>query len=395
MSKFKNMIEVCQHHIKVPLDKKLYKKINNFRLSWAMKSDEYIEFLGSNLLGVNIVRFSKLDEEALMVDILNVDSKALINDVKSLPEIDPSWKRVNVAVYVALTYLMHVTINTKTQGFKQEAMIKELYLIYAYRTFSSLIYNGFSYTADKNLAVSTYEKLSNKFLIKRLNNWQEVFEYRSTDVTDDKSIQYKLAKEYSTLDALNLIQVLQDKLKKNFLNVYSVMMEIKNSGNIIKTNSLLETNEDGEGLKDILERPDKHIVYIKSILGIKDDFIKDDLVNMVLHMISTIKHKQFKQLLIAISEHSEVSTPLVEKSIITTITYLNSKKNINTEDTIAGIKAIKNYWGYSKTLDKDTLEVKKELNKFIKDYLKIKTKWVISSLIIGLILYVYLRATIK
>ena len=40
MSKFKNIQEVCAHHIKVTVDKKLYKKINNFRLSWAMKSDE-------------------------------------------------------------------------------------------------------------------------------------------------------------------------------------------------------------------------------------------------------------------------------------------------------------------------------------------------------------------
>lgn len=395
MSKFKNIQEVCAHHIKVTVDKKLYKKINNFRLSWAMKSDEYIEFLGSNLLGVNIVRFSKLDEEALMVDILNVDSKAFQSDIKSLPEIDPNWKRVNVPVYMALIYLMHVTANTKVQGFKQEDMIKELYLIFSYRAFSSLIYNGFPFPANKNLAISTYEKLSRKFLIKRFNNWQEVFEYRATDVTNLKSIQYKLVKEFSTLDAINLIQVLQDKLKKNFLNVYSVMINTRNSGDIIKTTSLIETTEDGEGLKDLIERPDKYIAYLKSIIGIRDDFIRDDIVNIVAHVVTTLKEKQFKQLLLSISDNSEIIKPIIDKAIITTIEYLNNKKNLNTSDTIACITAIRNYWGYSKTLDKSTLEVKKELNTYINKYLKIKTKWVVSSLIIALILYIYLRATIK
>jgi len=395
MSKFKNIQEVCAHHIKIKVDKKLYKKINNFRLSWAMKSDEYIEFLGSNLLGVNIVRFSKLDEEAFMVDILNVDSKAFQSDIKSLPEVDPNWKRVNVPIYMALTYLMHITANTKVEGFKQEDMIRELYLIFSYKAFSSLIYNGFKFPADRNLAISTYEKLSKKFLIKRFNNWQEVFEYRATDVTDPKSKQYKLVKEFTTLDAINLIQVLQDKLKKNFLKVYSVMVNTKNSGDIIKTVSLIETTEDGENIKDLLERPDKYIVYLKSIISIRDDFVRSDIINIVTHIVTTLKEKQFKQLLIAISDNSEIAKPIITKSIITTIEYLNNKKNLNTNDTLACITAIRNYWGYSKTLDKNTLEVKKELNAFISKYLKIKTKWVVSSLIIALILYVYLRATIK
>jgi len=68
-------------------------------------------------------------------------------------------------------------------------------------------------------------------------------------------------------------------------------------------------------------------------------------------------------LLIAISDNSEIAKPII------------------TNDTLACITAIRNY--------------KKELNAFISKYLKIKTKWVVSSLIIALILYVYLRATIK
>ena len=67
MKKYRDVLEFFNRHLPdLKPNKKLKDRLKEFRLQWSTKDDEYIEFLGSNLIGVHEIRFSALDDDRLM-----------------------------------------------------------------------------------------------------------------------------------------------------------------------------------------------------------------------------------------------------------------------------------------------------------------------------------------
>jgi hypothetical protein len=56
----------------IRFDKSLLNRLTTFRLQWSTKSDDYIDFLGSNLIGVHEIRFSSIDDKNLL-EIFEID----------------------------------------------------------------------------------------------------------------------------------------------------------------------------------------------------------------------------------------------------------------------------------------------------------------------------------
>jgi len=387
--------DVFKKHLpNIKFDKKLFKQLQRFRLGWGQKSDEYIEFLGGVLLGVNVVRFSSLDDEMLMVDILNIDMKELKSDLKNLDGIDPNWKIATNPVYMTIMYLIHGYITKGELGKHNIDAMKELYYIFSYKVMSSLIYNSFKYPADKNVAIATYEKLSNRYIIKRVNNWQEAFEYRSKDVTDSKSKNYEYLKRFTTNDAVLAVNSLQSSHRETFKNIYRVMLEVINNNETIKTTTLITSDEDGEALKDLTERPDKYIVYLNSIIDNESDFIKDTLIDYILSIFAKADKNKIIIALRKISNDSTFNKELTSIIIPTILKYLN-RKNVTTDDLYGTIIVIKNFLTTNIVIDKDIEKIKKKLHIFVKKELKINTRWVRTNIINIVIGYIFLRALVK
>lgn len=394
---YENLKELYSNHFKLAFDNNLLLNLRMFRLSWAQKDDEYMEFLGGNTLGTQNIRFSIKDDEGLIVDTLNMDINQLTYDLSNTKGITKGRAAETNVIYQTLVYLMHgFTKTSKLKTKEKEEAVKECFYIFAYKRFSSLMFHYFKFPTDESVAKAVYEKLSNKFLIKRLGSWQAVFEYRSRDLLPG-NIHYKRLQEYETDDAIRIILDMQTKLNDMFKNIYSVTMDVYASNERVLTDSLVTRIEGEEGLKDINNSPDRHIAYIRSIIRSSSDFAKYDLANLVCSMFSKVSAQILYNFLVVLTEaKQEVLNEIIDVSVLKAIEALDIKgirKDYN-KQIVQVLDVVRLKFTNNKDTNREVVKVKKLLEKeFIKAFPK--SKYIANTISACTLIYVFIRCLYK
>ena len=381
-------------HIKI--DDKFYKAIKTFRINWATKDDIYIEFLGGNLTGMHPIRFSTLDEDMLFADTLIINRQELKEDVLYTSDIDTSRKVSSNYIYLTLTYLMYITINTKGLGRLQNEILKELYLIMSYKILGSLMSHYFTYDLDLATAKAVFDRLSNRYLIKKLGSWNEVLEHRSKAVVTG-GLHYKGLSTYKTTDVEKAIADLQGRIRETIKNIYVVLIEVKKEGNKVSSTSIIEENEDGDKIKDTTNNPVKYINYIRSIVNQPNDFIDEDIIYLISSISKNLESDKLKEVLKYIATTDlklKEDEDFIEVAVVNTISYLRTK-NITSDynkHIYDIINYMKGYWSSSSVKNKKIDNAKKYLNKLTIVATGKKTKWVVSLLTIAVLMYIFIRS---
>jgi hypothetical protein len=392
--------DVFHYHLDaIQFDKQLYTKLNLFRLAWAQKDDDYIEFLGSNLLGVHKVSFSDNDDNMLLIDILKVDKNILKTDLFNLPGIDPNWKISSNTTYLTLVYLMHGFIVGSLDNKTKEEALRECYYIFAYKVMGSLISHYFNYM-DIATAKAVFERLSNRYLIKKYGTWQGVFEFRANDILFG-GIHYNRIKDLTTDDATRVIADLQGRLRELVKNIYAELVEVRNSNEKIHSTSMIESNDEGESIRENSVRPDLYINYVRSVFNTPNDFINDDLVYLIATINPKLDVDKFVDTLKYLSNNIKPKIndkdDIIEHTINTTITYLRTKNIVSDYNANAYniLVLMKGYWSSSSVKDPIVKHLKDYIFNIAKIATKKKTTWLLASITISVLLYIFLRSLYK
>jgi hypothetical protein len=417
MSDYKDVKDFFDKNIKIKIDKKLINELRMFRLRWSTKSDEYIEFLGSNLTGVHSIRFSTLDDNMLMNDIF------LINDIDKLQKdfynVKGIEKRFKVGANVIYHLLVYVTRrilkdNSLNKDLKETGM-KEAILIMEYKMFASLYAHYFKYNVEENIAVTVYEKLSYKFILKRLNSWGELFNYRTDDVLDKQSPTYSKILRYTTEDAVRAVTAIQTKIRAGLLTIYGVLIEVKNNKEYITGDGLTYIGGDNneKQIKDVGGSSSDYTNNIRQIKYSAPDFVDNDIVTIVNNIYDTLDKDILHDLLISMCNetlHKKIKIKLKrykkEKdhydAVLVDILSISfeylQRLNINISDRSnipESLVLLKNYWSSSKVNNKKMDDIKRYLRDMTIVLSGRKTKWVVTTLVLSFTLYVYLRSLKK
>jgi len=387
------------NHIK--FDRELARYLHMFRIGWMQKNNDTITFLSGKLLGVNPVRFTRDDDDSLFVDILGMDLEKLTPEIHKLKDINKNFIIASNPKYLFLTYLLHKFNTSKLDKKIIEDAIMDIVLIMQYRMFSSLLTNYFKFNADVGVATMTYEKLSNKFLIKQVNNYQEVFEHRSPIVLKG-GLHYDRSIKCTTDDTTRIITDIQTRLRSMVKYIYVVMLNVIENGDKIHSTSMNQSNHEGEeSLRDIVDTPERYINHLKKVISNENDLINDELLYVIGNLIPNIQLDILKDTLkymsnIYLSNHKKIDE-LLELTIMTSIRYLNHKSVTHNYDgrldTVLSL--LKGYWTSSKIKDKDVVYIKKRYSRIIKKGTGINTSWRIITITIGLLLYLFVRSLIN
>jgi len=386
------------HLVSVKPGTELTHRLKMFRLTWSQKDSQYIEFLGSNLMGAHQIRFSTNDEDLIFIDILNVDKNILKTDIFNLEGIDRTWKVTSNNVYLTIVYLIHAYAVSHLSPQEKEEGIRECYYVFAYKAISSLLSYYFSFQVDIGLAKAVYERLSNRFLLKRLGNWQSVFEYRALDVLPN-GLHYPKILTLSTDDAVKIVADLQGRIRELVKNIYSVLMEVKDNNEKINSTSMINTNdEEGDSIKDNTTRPDIYIGYIRNIFNKPNDFVNDDLVYLICSIFPKLDSVKFVDTLKYLSQNITPARgseeDFIENSINLSLQYLRSKNIVNNynEQAYEIIKHLKGFWSSSSVKDPLVKKTKNVLFAHTKKATGKKTTWLLASISISTILYIFVRS---
>lgn len=377
----------------IKFDENLYNLLKSFRIAWAQKSDDYIEFLGNNLTGVYPIRFSQQDED-LLYELYGLNQKEFQNDIYKVKGVDKNMRTISNSTYVLLIFTAHMFTVSKSlsQKVKDDA-VRECYYIFIYKVISSKTAHFFKYPIDISEAKAINERMTNKFLIKRFNTWQEMFEYKASDILP-KGIHYKRMQDFDVDDCSRVISDLYTKIYDIFKNNYAIFMEIKETNKKIISTSLITSGEDKDSIRSITDRSDIYANYVKNIVSNQTDFINTELVEVIASTLKNVYQEDITNMLQEITKlnHSELD-PYIDKIFVASIEYL-IRKRLN-KDFIKNlyniIITLSAYWKSSNFKEKDCKEVKKFFFDFVKKNSKRKIKTVMINSAIGTIVYIAVR----
>lgn len=400
----KDIKDVCASFTShINFDLNFAKLLEEFRIQWGYKSDEYIDFLASNLVGVHKIRFSAKDEDALYYDVLEIDYSALEYEIHRTPGINKQWKVSSNPTLIILMYLCHKYMNSNLPNDKKEYIVTNIYLIFAFKILGSLYSNYFKfYQVDPAIAKVVYEKLSNKFLLKRLPNWQAVLEYRARDLFENGSENKKRVLRFTTDDCIKLVNDLQSRLRDMVKNIFLLIKQVEESGEKVTSTSLIEidSEEGGERIKESSNDAVNYIRFINNVISSSSDFVQSDLIELLRDkkLFPKLEANRMSIVLTHISEQKNLTIKknisILEYLITDALRYLSTKGISNDlksqlYDVLLKLKA---YWSSSSVKDPNLKEIKAWLGKNTTAAIGLRNTGTVSMYVIATMVYIFIRA---
>jgi len=407
------MDETYKH---ISFDEKLVKKLSDFKLRWSTKDDDYIEFLGSGLYGVHVIRFSSLDDNDLMTNVYQLPNwNEVQKDFYNVKGINKKFKVASNFIYHTLVYTAYRFHKGNLPTKIKEKGILDACLIMIFKMVGSLYHHYFKYPVSEDIANYVYNKLSHKYLIKQKGTWIELFTYRARECIDKGSTNYRKLDRYTTEDACNIITDIQTKIRSAFVELNKVLVEVVKNGE--KINMEKDTFVGGEKMEKQVK--DVELSYHKLINNITDiayktnTFTNDRLVRVTSELFNNINEDLLYKMVKCSTYHEahdfkyiykllkydkkKVKDPYIKllQDIITIdIDYLQRIDEINNIETRLPIILVKirNYWSSSKVKNDKMKAIKKYLYHLAIRCTGKKTSWLASALAIAFAVYVFLRS---
>lgn len=360
--------EVMDVHFKhVKFDSKLAKALYKFNVEYINSDKEYLLFYGSNLLGVQKVRFKDSDVSHFF-DIINVERYKITEDIKRVTDINQEFKISSDTLNLTIIYLLHRFINsTDIDNKTRDRVLYDVSSLFFYRTLAALISDNFKYPADPKIAQKAYANLSNKYLIKRLGTWGKVVEYRAYKLIDPKGLHYKALKSLN--DDLAVVYAINDsqgRIRDMIKNYYGEFAKVHSQGESIGRTSSTYLDADGqESVKDKVMSVERYIHYTQDLLTDEHGFIKDDFITVISKVNSNVSFRSLKQTLKWLvsayghTEHHKLVDEFVQIALIHSfhlIEYTICPSSLRDYPTI--LSQLKNLLASSRSNDPDLFRIK-------------------------------------
>ena len=366
------------------LESKLYR----FKLAWLQKDRNHIQMLSSQYTGVYKAVFSQIDMDNFF-KIFNLNGKVLRTGIIKLPEIKKTWNVVTNPMYQLCVYLMHKYTVTKYKYLERVLIL--LYELTSYAMLTSILYQFYKREQTIAEAKAVFEKLNYKFLLKKLGSWDSVIKYKAKTVMEGGRF-YEAIVRLNTLNSIDIISGIQTSYKSLIINIASL-----SHGGItgtIDTSTTVVNTMDGETDIKVIENASNYTNYIKSIVGIKNDFINRPLVSIVAKRLKNVEDVHLIESLSLVSidyEKPKKDDKLIDDIMTFSMEYLNSR-NITKYTDLAYIQSLKGFWSFGNV---KTKPVKDKIKEYVYNATGKKTEWVLNGLVIAVLIYIFSRAIIK
>ncbi len=399
----KELLDDSYRHL--VFDNNLAKELYRYQVGFVNKNSEHMEFFGGNLLGVHIVRFTEKDSNRFFNDILDIDNFDLKDQIDNLPGINPSWKVSSDPFNLTCVYLIHRFLTNKVlpQDVSQRAAI-DVGLILNYKYITSLLAGYFKYPADPKIAQAVYAGLSNRYLIKKLGNWQEVMLYRAKELIEPESIWLKTLKTFTPdKDIVDMVNDTQGRIRDMVKNITAEFMTAHAAGEKILSNSNMGLDGDGEEvIKDKVHGPEMYQNYLLSVMADENSFIREELINVVCKVMAGMQVRNFRNTLFWLSRNAhdtkhEMVEKFVRNVLIYSIDYLSSHGYLlrDSKDLAGIVSKLKNLYLSSRSSDSDLAEIRDTGMLMVSEACGKTSAQAAAAIRTGIILYICIRAFTK
>lgn len=358
----------------------MYKKLVFNNIEFITSSEDKKNLFGSKLIGCHVLKYTMYDKNIFYNNLFDIESEDVIDAIEKITTINKSFKIARDDVNLVTFYIAHRFLsNENLPKEKRTEYAKEVLNYFNYRTLVLISSNYFVYPISEEKAVSLSERLSNRYVIKRLKNWNEYCNYRSEEYLDSKFLDL-LVKFDKDNDIPNAITDLFNRTKDTLKNIYSEFIYMMEHDDVIKSKSNVVNDLEGEEvILDKLNTPDKYFTKIQGMLVDKRTFIVKDYLDVSTDIINSVSYKQLEETLELCLEFSYTGKEnnlkfknFINEIIINSIEYLN-KNNIflsNKSNVLEIINSLVGNILYARGTEINVTKLKAEGDKLIKNVYK-------------------------
>lgn len=389
-------------------DTALYKKLVYNNIEFITSDSDHKHLFGSKIIGCFYLKYTIYDKNIFYNNVFGLSYDDVAPAIDTISSINKSYKIARDDINLICFYIAHRFLsNNDLSKEKRVAYAKEALNYFNYRTLVLISSKYFIYPISEEKAVSLSERLSNRYVIKKLKNWNEYCSYRSEEYLNNKFLPL-LTKFNNDTELSEAISDLFNRTKDTLKNIYSEFIDMNENDDILKTRKNVVNDIEGEEvIVDRLYTPESYITKITGLLADKENFIKKLHIDVTVDIINSISYKQLEEALIFSLDYAASGkdphtrfTKLLRDIIVNSMEYLqrNSLYFSNKANILTIVNSIVGNVLYARGAEIDISKLKADGDKLIKDVYKFKkepiTERVIKNVRNALYVYVVLLALV-
>lgn len=381
-------------------DAKLVKRLADFRMGFINKNEDHMEFFGGNLTGAHVVRWVPKDRERFFTDVLQVDEMEIKDALLEVPAVKAERLVSSDALNQTCCFLLHWFYKSDLpEKLKRQAML-DAALIMHFRWLTSIMVRDYKYPVAPEVAMAVYANLTYKFAIKQYGSWYAVLHARCEDMIAEKALHmFTIANYEDDEKVIYLINDSQGRIRDMMKNLYRELEKVLIQGSRVRTNSDLINLDNEQIFKDKTRSLTIYLRYINSIVGDKNSFIKQDILDVIEKGVHTAPPKLVVQVLEWCSINhrytgSKEVEDLVDAVLIHSFEYLAQHRTVynSTTDLVSLVTSLKGVYMASRMSDPEVINIRERAEKIVKKATTTANTSVISAVRTALMLYIVLRA---
>lgn len=328
-------------------DDKFYIALLQNNINFITETQEKKELFGGRLIGNRLLSYTYIDKNRFYQNLFDIDYELVEKAIERITTIPRNFKVVRDDINLTTFYIAHRFLSNNELSKEHKLLYaKEALNYFNYRTLVLLISNYFIYPMSDERAIALIENLSNKYIIKKLKNWNEYAQYRSEEFLKSKFLN-TLVNFNNDQEIINGIVDLFNRTKDNLKNIYREFILLNEKDESIKsTKAVINDLEGEEVIMDKVGNVESFFIQLESIFSDKTLLIKKDYINVTCAIIESVSSKQLQEALEFLYEYinksnknyTEVITNLQE-FLANSIEYLQNrgvylKKNPNVLEAV-------------------------------------------------------------
>jgi hypothetical protein len=283
----------------IEFDTKLYQKLLVNNIEFITRTQEYTRLFSGRSIGCYFIKYTMFDKNIFYENLFDMQVEDVLDAVAKVKTIPSSFKIARDDVNLITFYMAHRFLSNDKLSEKQKSQYASEALNYfSYRTLVLISSMYFVYPISEAKAVSLTERLSNKYVIKNVKNWNEYCQYRSAEYLKGK-FKPLLVKLDNYRDLPNAITDLFSRTKDTLKNIYGEFMVMLERDEVMASKTATIT--DNEGVDSIADRVDsigKYIGAVDTLLVDKSSLIRKSHIAVVIDILPSLSAKVLEEALL-------------------------------------------------------------------------------------------------
>lgn len=330
----------------VDFDTRLYNKLLINNTEYISRNQDHTRLFSGRNIGCYYIKYTMYDKNIFYNNVFNMEYDDVTDVVDKIKSIPNSFKIAKDDINLVCFYVAHRFLSNKELSDKQrDEYAREALNYFSYRTLVLISSNYFVYPISEAKATSLTERLSGKYLIKQLKNWNEYCKYRSEEYLESKF--GKLITVFKDDKELpNAISDLYGRTKDTLKNIYSEFMVMLEKDEITANRKSILTDAEGsDTIADRIENVSKYIGKVDAILTDKHSFIRNNHIAAVVDMLKGLSFDMLEESLVVMLDYSTHSrenynrvSKFLKDILINAVEYLQRNElTLSSKTDVVGI----------------------------------------------------------